>query len=398
MRSNLICTLMSVCLFAAPVLAEVVVVEPGDKVIIVKPNRTSDHPLPVKVIVQRHIQIALLLDTSNSMDGLINQAKAQLWNIVNELSAARCGGIQPHLQVALYEYGNDRLAKGEGYIRQVLPFTTDLDKLSEELFKLTTNGGQEYCGMVINDALNGLEWSTNEADLKTIYIAGNEPFTQGPVDFRQSSKTAMAKNILVNPIFCGPRQTGVATNWQDGATLTGGCFLSIDQNRQVVYLKAPQDDEIARLNTQLNDTYIVYGGDKAKASKQRQVMQDTNAMNMAPAVAAQRAVSKSSKNYNNSSWDLVDGFVQGKVKLDELKKDQLPKELADKPVEEIEKEVNKQSQKRIEIQQQIQKLNSQRTKWLAEQSTNGQKGDTLEVAILKSIRQQAMDKHYTFEK
>ena len=30
------------------------------------------------------IQIALLLDTSNSMDGLIDQAKSQLWSVVNE--------------------------------------------------------------------------------------------------------------------------------------------------------------------------------------------------------------------------------------------------------------------------------------------------------------------------
>ena len=34
------------------------------------------------------IKVALLLDTSNSMDGLIDQAKAQLWQIVNELSYA----------------------------------------------------------------------------------------------------------------------------------------------------------------------------------------------------------------------------------------------------------------------------------------------------------------------
>ena len=32
------------------------------------------------------IQMAILLDTSGSMDGLIEQAKAQLWKIVNELA------------------------------------------------------------------------------------------------------------------------------------------------------------------------------------------------------------------------------------------------------------------------------------------------------------------------
>ncbi|RPI65426.1 MAG: hypothetical protein EHM44_00590, partial [Ignavibacteriales bacterium] len=34
------------------------------------------------------IQLALLLDTSNSMDGLIDQAKSQLWKIVNELATS----------------------------------------------------------------------------------------------------------------------------------------------------------------------------------------------------------------------------------------------------------------------------------------------------------------------
>ena len=51
------------------------------------------------------IKVALLLDTSNSMDGLISQAKAQLWEIVNELSYAKYGIQKPDLEIALYEYG-----------------------------------------------------------------------------------------------------------------------------------------------------------------------------------------------------------------------------------------------------------------------------------------------------
>ena len=51
----------------------------------------------------------MLLGTSNSKDGLINQAKTQLWEIVNELSFAKCVTGQPDLCIALYEYGNDGL-------------------------------------------------------------------------------------------------------------------------------------------------------------------------------------------------------------------------------------------------------------------------------------------------
>ncbi|MEO7992108.1 MAG: hypothetical protein ABI663_21325, partial [Chryseolinea sp.] len=44
------------------------------------------------------IMLALLLDTSNSMDGLIDQAKSQLWRIVNEVAAAKSGdGTQPNI-------------------------------------------------------------------------------------------------------------------------------------------------------------------------------------------------------------------------------------------------------------------------------------------------------------
>jgi len=91
------------------------------------------------------IQVAILLDTSGSMDGLIDQTRKQLWRVVNELAIAKKDGHSPNLQVALYEYGNDGLPAEKGYIRRVLPLTTDLDRVSEELFALRTNGGSEYC-------------------------------------------------------------------------------------------------------------------------------------------------------------------------------------------------------------------------------------------------------------
>src|SRR5436190_20610689 len=51
------------------------------------------------------IQAAILLDVSNSMDGLISQAKAQLWNMVSIMGKAQCDGITPQIEIALYEYG-----------------------------------------------------------------------------------------------------------------------------------------------------------------------------------------------------------------------------------------------------------------------------------------------------
>ena len=98
------------------------------------------------------VDIALLLDTSNSMDGLINQAKNQLWTIVGQFAKAKKNGQTPTLRVALLEYGNTHLPASEGYLRQVIQLTDDLDAVSEALFELKTQGGDEYCGQVIQEA------------------------------------------------------------------------------------------------------------------------------------------------------------------------------------------------------------------------------------------------------
>ena len=107
----------------------------------------------------KKVQVAILFDTSNSMDNLIGQAKARIWNIVNEISELRYEGALPTMEFSLYEYGNDGLSESSNYLRQVLDFTSDLDDLSQKMFALTTNGGSEYCGAVIQKALDELDWS-----------------------------------------------------------------------------------------------------------------------------------------------------------------------------------------------------------------------------------------------
>ena len=159
----------------------------------------------------RKIQLVILFDTSSSMDGLLNQAKSRLWEIVNESSALRYQGKIPSLEIAIYDYGNSGI-QNNLFVRKQLDFTSDLDLVSQKLFALNTNGGNEYCGAVINDALNKLEWSSDARDLKMIYIAGNEPFNQGPVNYHEVCALAKGKEVLVNTIYCGDHIQGVREN------------------------------------------------------------------------------------------------------------------------------------------------------------------------------------------
>lgn len=311
------------------------------------------------------IQVAILLDTSNSMDGLINQARTQLWKIVNEFTSIQLGGEQPKLEVALYEYGNDGLPAQEGFIRMVVPLTTDLDKVSEALFALKTNGGEEFCGRVIDQATRSLQWSTSPKDVKCIFIAGNEPFTQGDFDYTKACKAAAARGITVSTIFCGSRQEGIATKWEDGAKLADGTYMNIDQNQAAAEIAAPQDKELAGLSTQLNQTYLFYGeATKRREAAQRQIAQDANAGKAAASAAAARANVKASAHYSNANWDLVDAVKEGKVKLDELKPDQLPPDLRDKKPAERQAVVDAKLKERKAIQAKIQQLSVARQKFV----------------------------------
>ena len=141
-------------------------------------------------------------------------------------------------------------------MRLILPLTDDLDRVSEELFALKTNGGEEYCGWVIRDAVNRLDWSRSSDVYKAIFIAGNEPFTQGPVDFHASCRAAIERGIVVNTIFCGASSEGDRPAGRTARSWPTAAIMSIDQNQKVVEIPTPHDAEIARLGVELNKTYL----------------------------------------------------------------------------------------------------------------------------------------------
>jgi hypothetical protein len=340
--------------------------------------------------------VALLLDTSNSMDGLIGQAKSQLWTFVNEFAPLKRDGQTPELQVALYEYGKSSIPAGEGHIRMVLPFTTDLDKVSQELFALRTQGGDEYCGQVIQAAMNGLGWSPAPKDLKVIFVAGNEPFTQGKVDYHGPCTTALQKGILVNTIFCGPLQTGVDTKWADGARLGGGSYMAIDQNRQAVHIPCPLDADIEKLGAELNKTYIPIGA-AGTAGHANQMAQDSNAFSAGAGSVNQRMMAKASGFYRADDWDLVDAEKAGRKKLESVDKKELPKEMQTMSPAEARAYVDAKAKERTALQAKIQKLSAERETFVAAkrkelEAKGGEK--TLDAAMVETLRGQARTKGF----
>lgn len=343
------------------------------------------------------IQVALLLDTSNSMDGLIDQAKSRLWNIVNTLTTLKYNGKTPNIEISLYEYGNDGLSLQSNFIRQVTPLTTDLDLISEKLFALKTNGGSEYCGAVIQDAVKQLQWEKEHNAMKLIYISGNEEFTQGGVNYKEAISDALKNNIYINTIFCGSQSQGISFLWKDGADVGKGKYFNIDSNQAVQYIDTPYDVEISKCNDKINTTYIGYGK-QGEAKKMNQEIQDKNAGSLSLANKTERSVSKSKAVYKNESWDLVDKLKEDKDALKKIKKEELPKEFQNKTQEEIKVVIDNKTKERESIQKEIAVLAKKRQEFIDAAAKKSKAQDDLGDAISTSIITLAKSKGYAVEK
>ena len=372
--------------------------ECAEPVVVAQPAPALAQPAPAPEKRTPKIQLAVLLDTSGSMNGLIDQARSQIWRVVNTFARAKQDGVAPTLEVALFEYGNNGAPAEEGHVRQVVPLSTDLDKVSEKLFALTTNGGSEYCGTVIRKAVQGLQWSDHKDDYRAIFIAGNEPFTQGSVAYTEACKESIGKGIIVNTIHCGSEAAGIEGKWRDGALLADGSFTCIDHNAAIVHIASPYDEEIVKLGQDLNKTYIPWGKDGQEAAK-RQEVQDKNAAGAGQGAEVERANAKGGRHYRNDGWDLVDALENKTVKIEDVKPEDLPEELRKLSKEELQKYVDKKKEERAEMRKKLEELNKKRDAHVAEErKKQAEKGEkTLDEAMVDTVKEQAARKNIKTE-
>ena len=347
-------------------------------------NQVKNHP---------RIQAAILLDVSNSMDGLIAQAKAQLWNMVSVMGKAKCNGVTPRIEIALYEYGRDNNNPSKGYVKQVSPFTNDLDKLSQDLFSLTTNGGEEFCGQVIHTSLNELNWDASPGNYKVIFISGNEDFLQGNVSYTVACAEARKKGVIVNTIYCGDRLQGIKEHWNLLGECGNGRFTNINSNAGPEDIPTPYDSALITLNTKLNSTYIYYGNMGSQKLAMQGAADHANAK-VNNYTAVNRAAVKSRKaTYNNAGWDLIDAKDEDKKILEKIDYKTLPDSLQNKNKVQLEAIVTEKSKERAAIQSQMQTVNAQREKYIEQErkrkTTSSANATTLEGEVEKMIREQA---------
>lgn len=368
----------------------------GSVIALTIPVLQNNRPVPIvepstKPAGNAKIQAAILLDVSNSMDGLIDQAKAQLWNMVNTMGKATCDGNTPMIEIALYEYGRPSNDIKNGFVKQISPFTSNLDELSRKLFSLTTNGGDEFCGQVMFNSLNELNWDTSTASYKVIFIAGNEDFLQGKLPYTKACALAKQKSVIINSIYCGDKSEGIREHWNITGECGTGSYTNIDQNQKIEEIPTPYDDVLLTLNEQLNGTYIGYGYAGFAASETQKKMDSAN-FRLSKTVAVKRAEVKGNKGlYQNESWDMVDASTKDEKFVDKLDRKSLPDSLKNKSTKELKQIIDQKKEKREALQAEIGKTAAKRDSYIAAEKAKSavKNQSTLETEIEKIIRKQA---------
>lgn len=215
------------------------------------------------------IQVVLALDASGSMNELFAAVAASMEEVLTTLGNARLNGKKTKVNVGLVVYGQSQ-ANGAPFI--LSRFTTNISRLRAKLKEQPCDGINEECGSAIRFAVHKFPWNMRERDdmLKVIFVCGNEPFDQGPVNYKDAIAQAQGANIIINTVHCGPQDS----QWTTAAELGQGMGLAFNMTVSSSEKKAT-DEEMRKALTALHELPLLPIGSPAVQQEYRKRYSNT---------------------------------------------------------------------------------------------------------------------------
>jgi uncharacterized protein YegL len=350
---------------------------------------------PESQLPKPRIEVCFVLDTTGSMSGLIEGAKQKIWSIANELTRAK---PTPEIRMGLIGYRD----RGDAYVLKTFDLTNDIDTIYGQLQTFQAGGGgdtPESVNEALQAAVTRMTWSADKKVLKTIFLVGDAPphmdYANGP-KYPEVCQEAVKKDLVINTVQCG-NLTETTPIWQEIAHSSEGSYAAIAQTGNMVSIPTPMDAELATLNRKLGGTLVGYGTEPAR----RAVASKQAAAEAAPAsVAADRLAFNSRYGLAvQGDGELLDSLNSGRVKLESIRKDDLPAEWQKLDEKDLKAEIDKKQTERNQLQAQIQKLGKEREEFLVgerKRLAQSGKADSFDEKVASFIQAQAARKgiHY----
>jgi hypothetical protein len=268
---------------------------------------------------------------------------------------------------------------------------------------LDANGGgdtPENVNQGLNDAVTRLQWSDDPDALKIVYLVGDCPPHNEYKDVPTYDKIALAavkNDIYINTILCG-NHGGARKIWQDIARRAEGQFMAISQDGGVKDIATPFDRELARLNTELTGTVVVYGDSDTRLKALGYCAEAREMEAKAPAGAAADRASFAATSGRYGSDDLIQALDDDEVKLEEIPAKHLPEKMRKMSGEERKKYLADKKKKRADVTRRIKELAGKRAEYIRSEieKTKGAK-DGFDAQVVEALKKQAEKKKISYD-
>jgi len=359
------------------------------------------HPaVPVIPEQQRRIEVVFALDTTSSMSGLIAAAKEKIWSIASTMASAQ---QQPDIRMGLVAFRD----RGDAYITRVHDLSDDLDSMYASLMDFRAEGGgdgPESVNQALYDAVNRISWSQDDQVYKVVFLVGDAPPHMDYADdvkYPQTLAEARQKGIVVNTIQSGEHQY-TRPAWQEIAALGDGEYFQVENSGNAVAVATPFDEELSRLSAELEGTRLYYGDEETRAAQEAKLEAGRKLRKeLSPTALARRsaynATRSGEKNLLGES-ELVDAVTSGRVELDDIAEENLPRSLQALAPEAQLEVIAEQAQRRDQLQRQIRELSASRDRFIREKvEAGGGAGDSLDEKIYRAVKDQAASVGLTYD-
>ena len=367
---------------------------------------------PVAAKPRPRVEVVFCLDTTGSMGGLIDSAKQKIWSICNQIAA---GKPTPELKVGLVAFRD----RGDDYITKTFDLSDDLDAIHGHLMGFQAAGGgdePESVNEALHVALNSISWSKEPKVLRIIYLVGDAPPHMdypNDIPYMITCKKASERGIIINTVQCG-NITRTTPFWKDIARLAEGRFVQIAHDGGVIAISTPFDKRLAEINAELANTSVVYGDQKQQLYANGQIARQS----APPAVAgagfgggaggggfggakggkgaggfgdmakADRA-GFNAKNSQVGAWDLIDSIKAGKVKLEDLKTEELPEQMRKLDLTERKAYLAKIESARSTLQTEALELDRKRSEHITRELSRQKGNSSFDAQVMEILREQA---------
>jgi Mg-chelatase subunit ChlD len=346
------------------------------------------------------IEVVFVLDTTSSMNGLIQAAKEKIWSIATTMASAQ---QNPDIRMGLVAFRD----RGDAYITRSYDLSNDLDSTYASLMDFRAEGGgdgPESVNQALHDAVHDMSWSGDNNTYKVIFLVGDAPphmDYHNDVKYPLTLETARMKGIVVNAIQSGQHQY-TKPAWQAIASLGQGHYFQVEDSGNTVAVSTPYDEKLSALAAELEATRLYFGNREMKQAQQSKLKANARLRKelSSEALARRDSFNATASGKANLLGDreLVEAISSGRVKLDTIEEENLPASLqALAPAEQMEV-IGEQAKRRDELQQEIRQLSASRSDFIKQKiKADGGAENSLDEKIYRAVKEQAASIGLTYD-